>query len=152
MGKYIRYDVVVIKGELPAGGLLSGRGEGGEIGRHEHRSPAWEDDVRGSGFLGLAYSHVSVSDTVNVETRCTSFCVLFLNVRENMFNVKITLIMPFRGNIVQNANLNPHEIACFLQFAKMYTPENNYVHGIQNQDTFRDNSANTGLDTLVRQR
>ena len=36
-----------------------------------------------------------------------------------MFNVKITIIMPFRDNIVKNANLSPSKIACFLQFAKI---------------------------------
>ena len=47
----------------------------------------------------------------------------FLNVRVNMFNVKITFIMPFRGT-----NLNPCDIASFLQFANIYTRENIYVH------------------------
>ena len=32
--------------------------------------------------------------------------------------------------IVENANLNPTEIANFLKFAKMYTCEIDYVHSI----------------------
>ena len=76
MGKYIRYDVVVIKGKLPAGGLRSGRGGGGEIGRHEHRR--LHGRSTSGAVASLAWrSHVSVSDTVNVETRCTYFREIF---------------------------------------------------------------------------
>ena len=47
-----------------------------------------------------------------------------------MYNVKITLIMSFRGNIVKNANMNLREIVNFRKFAKKYTHKNMYIQSI----------------------
>ena len=79
----------------------------------------------------VAYSVVKVSTTSELHTACliyifsiiSHYCecrnfravhmfalFAFKNVRENMCNVKITFIMPFRGNILKNANINPREI------------------------------------------
>ena len=54
----------------------------------------------------------------------------FSNIRENLYNSKITCIVPHRGNNIINAKLNPREIANFRKFAKMYTRENIYIHSI----------------------
>ena len=59
-----------------------------------------------------------------------SRCSRFLNVRENMYNMKITFIVPPKGNTVKNANINPREIVNFRNFAKMYMRENIYIHSI----------------------
>ena len=40
----------------------------------------------------------------------------FLNIRENIYNLKITYIMPHRGNNINYANLSPCEIATFCKF------------------------------------
>ena len=45
-----------------------------------------------------------------------------------MYNLKITFVMSFRGNIVKNVNINPLEIVNFRKFAKIYTRENIYIH------------------------
>ena len=42
-----------------------------------------------------------------------------------MYNVKITFIMPFRGNIFKNA-----KYVNFRKFAQIYTRENIYIHSI----------------------
>ena len=42
----------------------------------------------------------------------------FRNIRENMFIVKITYIMPYIDNNLKNANINPHEIANFHKLRK----------------------------------
>ena len=34
----------------------------------------------------------------------------------NMYNAEITIIMQFRGNIAQNANINPREIVIFHKY------------------------------------
>ena len=61
--------------------------------------------------------------TVNVEI-FTLYIFLrylrFLDVRENMYHVKITFIMPCKGNIVKNVKLSI--------FAKIYTRKNIYIH------------------------
>ena len=44
--------------------------------------------------------------------------------------VKITCIMPHRGNNIKNANLSRREIPYFPKIAKMYTLENINVHSI----------------------
>ena len=54
----------------------------------------------------------------------------FLNVHENMYNVKITFIMSFSGNIVKNVNINAREIVNFRNFGKIYTRKNIYIHSI----------------------
>ena len=51
-----------------------------------------------------------------------------LYVHENMYNMKITFIMPLRGNIVKNENINPCEIVNCHKFANIYTRENIYIH------------------------
>ena len=52
-----------------------------------------------------------------------------------MYNLKITCIMPYRGNNNnKNANLSPREIAIFRKIAKMYTRANIYVHSNQKSD------------------
>ena len=53
---------------------------------------------------------------------------LILNVRENMYSVKITFIMPRRVNNIKHANLNSRKIAYFIKFAKLYTRGNIYIH------------------------
>ena len=45
----------------------------------------------------------------------------FLNVPENMYNVKITFIMAQRTSYAENANMYPSEIAQFPKSAKLYT-------------------------------
>ena len=50
--------------------------------------------------------------------------ICFLNVCENMYNVKITCIMLFKGNIVKNVHMNQREIVNFCNFTKIYTCEN----------------------------
>ena len=81
--------------------------------------------------LTCDYSVVTVSTTSELHTACLIYIFSiyhttvnvdifvwyifsrysrFKNVRENMCNVKITFIMPFRGNIFKNANINPREI------------------------------------------
>ena len=54
------------------------------------------------------------------------------NIRENMYIVKITYIMPHRGKNIKIANANPREIVDFRKCAKIYTCENIYVHSISN--------------------
>ena len=55
---------------------------------------------------------------------------LFSTIRENMHSGKITFIVPYRlrGNYIKSVYLNPHEIADFLKFVKIYTHENIYVY------------------------
>ena len=52
-----------------------------------------------------------------------------------MYIVKITVIMVYRGNTIQNPNIIPREIAYFRKFAKMYTSVNIYVYSIRNVHT-----------------
>ena len=52
----------------------------------------------------------------------------FLYVHENMYDIKITLIIPLIGNIVKNGNINPCEIVNIHKFANIYTRENIYIH------------------------
>ena len=53
----------------------------------------------------------------------------FSNICENIYNLKITCIMPhYYGNNIKNANLIPCKIANFRKFSKIYTRENIYVH------------------------
>ena len=48
-----------------------------------------------------------------------------------MYNLKITCIMPFRGNIVnKNVNINPRELVNIRKITKIYTCENIYIHSI----------------------
>ena len=54
----------------------------------------------------------------------------FSSIRENIYNLKTSYIMPHRGNIIKNANLSPRDIANFRKFAKIYTRENIYIHSI----------------------
>ena len=56
------------------------------------------------------------------------YCERLSHIRENMYNVKISLTMPYRASNIKNANLNPREIANFLKVAKMYTRENITVY------------------------
>ena len=71
--------------------------------------------------------------TVNVEISVLYIFLCysrFSNIRENMYNLKITFIMPHRGNNFKNANLSPREIAILHKITKMYTRENIYAHSI----------------------
>ena len=45
----------------------------------------------------------------------------FLDIRENMYTLKITFIVAQRENDTQNANLNRSEIAYFVKSAKIST-------------------------------
>ena len=45
-----------------------------------------------------------------------------LKVFRNKYDMKITLAVPFGGNTMKNANLNPREMVNLLKYAKMYTP------------------------------
>ena len=47
----------------------------------------------------------------------------FSNIRENIYNLKFSYIMPHRTNIIKNANLSSREIANFCKFVKIYTRE-----------------------------
>ena len=44
-------------------------------------------------------------------------------IRENRSSLKITYIMPYRGNNIKSANMNPHKIASLKEIAKTYTHE-----------------------------
>ena len=44
-----------------------------------------------------------------------------------MYIVKITFILPLKGNNTKNANINPREIANFRKCAKCFTRENIYT-------------------------
>ena len=54
----------------------------------------------------------------------------FSNIRENIYNLKITCIMPHRGNNIKDANLSPPKIVNFHKFAKIYAHKNIYIHSI----------------------
>ena len=45
----------------------------------------------------------------------------FLNIRENMYNMKNNFIFTQRASDPENANLNPSEIGHFLKSAIIYT-------------------------------
>ena len=53
------------------------------------------------------------------------------NMRENIYNVKLTFIIPHTSNKIEYANLSPCKIANFRKFAKIYTRGNIYFHSIQ---------------------
>ena len=50
--------------------------------------------------------------------------------RENIYNLKITFIIPHKSNKIKYANFSPREIANFRKFAEIYTREDIYVHSI----------------------
>ena len=56
----------------------------------------------------------------------------FSNIREDIYNLEITCIMPHRVYNFKNANVSPREIPNFRKFAKICTRENIYVHSIYN--------------------
>ena len=67
-------------------------------------------------------------DTVNIEMFALYIFSLnsrFLNMREKLYTVKITIIISERP---KNANFNPCEFVHFHNSAKMYTHENIYVY------------------------
>ena len=71
--------------------------------------------------------------TVNVEIFALYIFLLnsrFLNIRENIYAVKITIIIALRVVFTKNANFNPPEIAHFQKSAKIYTRENIYVYSM----------------------
>ena len=43
----------------------------------------------------------------------------FINIREEMYISKMTLIMPYRGNNIKSAKIYLSEIACFVKSAKI---------------------------------
>ena len=50
------------------------------------------------------------------------FALYMSNIRENMYIVKITLMMPDKGDNIKNANINPREIANFSEMREnLYT-------------------------------
>ena len=51
----------------------------------------------------------------------------FSNNCKNMYNLKITCVMPHSGNDIKHANLTPREIANFHKFANLYAHENVYI-------------------------
>ena len=74
-----------------------------------------------------------IDDTVNVEILALYVFLRFSrlsNMRENIYNLKTTFIIPHTSNKIKYANLSPREIANFRKFTKIYTHENIYVHSI----------------------
>ena len=74
-----------------------------------------------------------------VNTECRNFSALYIflrysrfsNIRENMYNLKMTCIIPHSGNNIKSANFeSTQKLPYFRKFAKMYTRENIYVHSI----------------------
>ena len=49
------------------------------------------------------------------------------NIRENMYIVKITVIMQHRGKNIKYANINLREIDNFRKYAKVYIHENSLM-------------------------
>ena len=50
------------------------------------------------------------------------------NIRENIYIMKITFIIPHRGSNINNVNINLCDIVNFRKSTKIYTRENIYVH------------------------
>ena len=72
-----------------------------------------------------------LDNTVNVEIfelYIFSLNSRFLDIRENRYTVKITIIMAERAVCTKNANFYPREIAHFHKSEKSYTRENIYVY------------------------
>ena len=72
--------------------------------------------------------------TVNIEVFAVyifSLNLRFLNIFENIYTVKITIIIAKRVIYTKNANFNTHEIAHFHKSAKIDTRENIYIYSIQ---------------------
>ena len=53
-----------------------------------------------------------------------------LNIRENIYTMKITIIKASRTICIKNANFNAREIANFHESANIYTREKIYVYSI----------------------
>ena len=80
---------------------------------------------------GSATDRHSTMHTVNVEIFALYIFPLnsrFLNIRENIYTVKITIRIAQRVICTKNANFNPREITHFHKSAKIYTRENIYVY------------------------
>ena len=58
----------------------------------------------------------------------------FLNIRKNMYTVKITFVISQRDRYAENANFDTREIAHFQKYAKIYTRENIYLYTIQKRE------------------
>ena len=52
------------------------------------------------------------------------------NIRENIYIVKITFIMPHRGSNIKNAKINLRKITNFQKSAKIYIHEIIYIHSM----------------------
>ena len=52
----------------------------------------------------------------------------FSNIDENIYNLNITYIMPYRVINSKNVNLSPNETANFCKFATVYIRENIFIH------------------------
>ena len=50
------------------------------------------------------------------------------HIRENIYSVKITFIMPHRGSNIKNTNINQREMVNFSKCAKMYTRKKVYIN------------------------
>ena len=56
--------------------------------------------------------------------------VIRVYLQTNMYIVKITCIMPHRGNNIKNVNINPREITNFRKCAEIHRCDNIYVYSI----------------------